>query len=203
MQSGIHIRQVNFFWQFFDSRLPWWLRRNVTLRFTGIELMDTPMPCIECQHTFVPSSHGSKQLYCSTKCRMRAYRRRSLTRYGESNAKDQKLIAALQKEVQRLQQELRDSKNFSYLFPIHITSGHSIPIRSTSDLVPGVVLRADEQSQPRVILAKEVHSLIVQRLDTMEIGTISIFEVKAGWFRDTCVRLPGLANAWLKRNDTQ
>lgn len=166
--------------------------------------MSTTMPCIECQEAFVPSSHGSKQLYCSTKCRMRAYRRRSLGRHGESNAKDQKLIAALQEEIQRLHQELLESKNFSYLFPIHITSGHSIHIRSTSDLVPGVVLRANEQSQPRVILAKEAHSLIVQRLDTMEIGTISIFEVKAGWLRDTCVRLPGLANAWLKkRNDTQ
>lgn len=84
----------------------------------------------------------------------------------------------------------------SFLFPIQVTSGNSIPIKSAEVLVPGVIIRSNPEGPARVILQKEERMLIVQRLDTMEIGSISIYDVKSGWLMDPCVKLVGLARTW-------
>lgn len=158
--------------------------------------MEDESQCLECQKVYVPSKRGTKQLFCSTKCRMRAYRKRASSRVGELSSCDRKIIATLEKEVARLQQELKETRKLSFLFPIQVTSGNSIPIKSAEVLVPGVIIRSNPEGPARVILQKEERMLIVQRLDTMEIGSISIYDVKSGWLMDPCVKLVGLARTW-------
>ena len=61
----------------------------------------------ECGERFVPSNRGKMQVFCSVKCRMRAYRRRSAKlRNVTINVELQKTVALLRKENRHLHQKI-------------------------------------------------------------------------------------------------
>lgn len=61
----------------------------------------------ECGERFITSGRGKKQIFCSVKCRMRAYRRRSAkNRNVTINVDLQKTVDSLRKENRRLHQKI-------------------------------------------------------------------------------------------------
>ncbi len=78
------------------------------------------MKCRECKEFFRSAGRGSKQVYCSTKCRMRAYRKRVAKERASiplpkrsvthTDRKSAKLIAALREKVAQLERELAQAK---------------------------------------------------------------------------------------------
>ena len=61
----------------------------------------------ECGERFIPSGRGKKQVFCSVKCRMRAYRRRTAkNRNVTNNLELQKTVDSLRKENRRLHQQI-------------------------------------------------------------------------------------------------
>lgn len=61
----------------------------------------------ECGERFIPSGRGKKQVFCSVKCRMRAYRRRTAKNRNVTIPVDlQKTVDSLRKENRRLHQQI-------------------------------------------------------------------------------------------------
>ena len=61
----------------------------------------------ECGERFIPSGRGKEQIFCSVKCRMRAYRRRTAkNRNVTINVDLQKTVDSLRKENRRLHQQI-------------------------------------------------------------------------------------------------
>ncbi len=59
----------------------------------------------ECGERFIPSGRGKEQIFCSVKCRMRAYRRRTAKKRNVTIPVDlQKTVDSLRKENRRLHQ---------------------------------------------------------------------------------------------------
>lgn len=75
------------------------------------------MQCRECEEDFEPSTRGSAQSYCSVKCRMRSYRRRSakerqatlkkLKTIRQRTARSKKAVKDWESEAKRLKLEVR------------------------------------------------------------------------------------------------
>ena len=63
--------------------------------------------CPQCGEKFTPSKRGSPQLFCSTKCRMRAYRRRTADKRNDSEAGE--TIRLLRKDNNRLRRLYREA----------------------------------------------------------------------------------------------
>lgn len=61
----------------------------------------------ECGERFIPSGRGKEQIFCSVKCRMRAYRRRTAKNRNVTIPVDlQKTVDSLRKENRRLHQKI-------------------------------------------------------------------------------------------------
>ena len=61
----------------------------------------------ECGERFIPSGRGKEQIFCSVKCRMRAYRRRTAkNRNVTINVDLQETVDSLRKENRRLHQKI-------------------------------------------------------------------------------------------------
>ena len=61
----------------------------------------------ECGERFTPSGRGKEQVFCSVKCRMRAYRRRTARNRNVTNGlKLQKTVDSLRQENRRLHKKI-------------------------------------------------------------------------------------------------
>ncbi len=159
----------------------------------------------ECGQIFTPSGRGKAQIYCSTKCRMRAYRKRvAATRNVTIDPAAQETIALLRKDNARLRRLLAEAQaqlpEPKVTFPIKVAVGRWLKIKSTTSLRPGAVIRLlDDEQADHLVLEKDGRTLRTQSLRDGTIGTLSIYDAKANWKLNSRASVPRLLQQWEER----